>query len=1604
MRAKAQLAKAQDSSVTIGSQKRVYLTSKHSNNVRQIIFPDHDQQNSQQSQFDSTANPNHENSFHAVAAPVIQESCAQCEQEIQLQANSKALPVGSPNDIYEQEADRVADSVISNQPVDLTSEGMQLLQREPDEVEEDIQAKNEPLVDPEVQPKIRLEPVSSLISEDLLQAQCAECEEELQLKPDEEQEDELQLKSADNPIDKSTTKPGIWQRIRLLFTRGQPMASQERSFFEQRMGHDFSNVRIHTDHEAAATATAIGARAYTYRNHVVFAPGEYQPQNQKGTHLYAHELTHVIQQKAVSPLLLESEQGDASVEVNTTTTPLQLKTATAQIQGDFFDDVGDLAGDAWDTAGDVVDEGLSVGADAAWAIVERIAPRALMDIINEVREKGFLGFIKEKVADAAASLFGGLSDQSGVLGTLFSTFTRLSIVAGEIIIGLANNDCEPLFNALGSLRDMVTELANDAFTAIADFFAPVGAFFSDLWIRVGAPVMDWLGEVASDTWSYIQNLGQQIWDWTRPIIDEISSLISGAWGWIKEKIGISSDSGNSSGGLIQWVKDKAGDAWQLIKTELQPVIQPVQQVIEKVQEILPLEAILNFRETVNGWLQQASSMAQNMDPQQGGNAADNQVSLRDEILPAILLKITEFRTSLINTGIWVASLIGGAVDQGQSFLTALSNQPLLTSIRTAFSWLTGGLTSLGNWARQTVQSLFTILGNGLVSLSEFIRPVLDALSRLVQVIGNLLGMLPDFLMGPVWWALPVCIKDVIKTFVIEQILSRIPLFQQLMSIGDIWTRLQQTAIRILQQVFLDGNFFGAMWTFFSTMLNLIGIPAQLVLQIIANAAQAFSDILMNPLGFFNNLLLSMWQGTSNFFTNILSHLFSGVSEWLFGQLDEAGITPPDITSFQSILTFVFELMGLSIERIWAKLTEHLDAETVERIRSVIEFAAGPFEFIYIAITEGVSGIWRFVQEQLSGLWNMVLGAVVQWINVAIIETGSRWLLSLLDVSGITPVINALIAVYRAIESFVQYINEMLQMIASVVQSLAEIAAGNLIRAAQFIENSFASSIPVIVGFLANQFGLGRLGERVRELVDALRERVDAALDWLISNAIRLGQSFINMIRSGVDMVRNWWDARKQFTAADGASHELYFQGENGDLIVESTPTPLGQYLNALSISEEDPQKTQKEQHKQQALRIYTEISDLKRTLQRRQSADEDISEQQNQLNTKFDQLVVHLTPLMVASVGDGESAGRIPNPLTLAALDKEPVTLPRSSEEETADLDAARQLIMLAKEQADGTAALSEYFARIRIRFALEEVAYHTQGEQIKIKLRASQQQDVQVAEPITTNTPDVNLVSNISYTSGTAAGDSVAVGMLANPVSEDISSQGSTPRANALAGVMSKLITDPEQSNPSKYIKGHLLNHRIGGPGTSENMYPITGQANSGHFSNIERQVETWVNTNHYWVYYQVQVQNISEHIPYPDQKHPENWINASFNCHAYVKYSDAEEHDPIRAIINSNYVQGNASTTSFHPRYLLDENINREMRNDITDAQLVSWVNEYSPSVSGFALGRANALIYVFKNPPTDADSEAELSVGRKNSITFINNEAIKISDAIRQGRTNG
>lgn len=105
---------------------------------------------------------------------------------------------------------------------------------------------------------------------------------------------------------------------KVLSSPGQPLDTETRAFFEPRFAHDFSRVRVHTDAQAAESAQAVNALAYTVGRNVVLGLGQYAPKTISGQQLLAHELTHVVQQDGVSSRLsansLTLDQPDSALE------------------------------------------------------------------------------------------------------------------------------------------------------------------------------------------------------------------------------------------------------------------------------------------------------------------------------------------------------------------------------------------------------------------------------------------------------------------------------------------------------------------------------------------------------------------------------------------------------------------------------------------------------------------------------------------------------------------------------------------------------------------------------------------------------------------------------------------------------------------------------------------------------------------------------------------------------------------------------------------------------------------------------------------------------------------------------------------------------------------------------------------------------------------------------------------------------------------------------------------------------------------------------------------------------------------------------------------
>src|SRR5262249_53697844 len=137
----------------------------------------------------------------------------------------------------------------------------------------------------------------------VIQRACAKCDEDDKVQRQEDGEDAEQSSEEEDlgPVPlKAAGTPGpvsaaTAAQVGQLRDGGQPLATDLRSFYEPRFGHDFSRVRIQSGADAAESAKKLNALAYTTGSTIVFGSGQYSPGTATGRRLLAHELTHVVQ-------------------------------------------------------------------------------------------------------------------------------------------------------------------------------------------------------------------------------------------------------------------------------------------------------------------------------------------------------------------------------------------------------------------------------------------------------------------------------------------------------------------------------------------------------------------------------------------------------------------------------------------------------------------------------------------------------------------------------------------------------------------------------------------------------------------------------------------------------------------------------------------------------------------------------------------------------------------------------------------------------------------------------------------------------------------------------------------------------------------------------------------------------------------------------------------------------------------------------------------------------------------------------------------------------------------------------------------------------------
>jgi Domain of unknown function (DUF4157) len=355
----------------------------------------------------------------------------------------------------------------------------------------------------------------------------------------------------------------------------------------------------------------------------------------------------------------------------------------------------------------------------------------------------------------------------------------------------------------------------------------------------------------------------------------------------------------------------------------------------------------------------------------------------------------------------------------------------------------------------------------------------------------------------------------------------------------------------------------ALGTIIDLLKIIVEVVAPAVMPYIARAAGAFNTILRNPVRFVGNLVRAAMQGFRQFATNFLRHLQASLVGWLTGAMAGANIYIPQGLNLREILKFVLSILGLTWVNIRAKLVRATNETTVVALET-------GFDIVRTLVTEGPAAAWQKIIEVIGNLRQMAIDAIMDFVKQRVVQAAVTRLLSMLTPAG--AFIQAIIAIYNTVMFFVERLRQIAAVAASFIDAIATIASGNIGPAANRVETTMAGLLTLVISFLARIAGLGRVADAVTNLINRIRAPIDRALDavvnWIVTQARRLGRLVMSGARRAVAAVVNWWRTRKTFRSSDGQSHSLYFAGEGAAarLTVASVPTPVVAWLGTIATA------------------------------------------------------------------------------------------------------------------------------------------------------------------------------------------------------------------------------------------------------------------------------------------------------------------------------------------------------------------------------------------------------------------------------------------------------
>ncbi|WP_155300790.1 eCIS core domain-containing protein [Deinococcus kurensis] len=328
----------------------------------------------------------------------------------------------------------------------------------------------------------------------------------------------------------------------------------------------------------------------------------------------------------------------------------------------------------------------------------------------------------------------------------------------------------------------------------------------------------------------------------------------------------------------------------------------------------------------------------------------------------------------------------------------------------------------------------------------------------------------------------------------------------------------------------------------------------------------FQKIFANPGGFFANLFGSVKNGFLLFKGNIATHLKTALVDWLTGTSIAAtgGILVfPKSLDGKELLGFGMNVLGLNTSTLVARLSRRYGAANVQKAQGQLA-----------VLQQARSGLHKLndFRSLDAKAKDGMLSAAQSYAIQTVAQQAVVWVTGFLATGGLGPVAKA---AFSLVSTFLQNARTFGQVGKGVLDSVQDIASGQLSAASKKVEQNLAQVTGLVLKFVSKLLGLDKIGGALRKGLAAVQKPINATIDRIVGSkpvqAVfqKLKGAGSTLTSAAGKGLRNIWSAVRSSgpsltarTSVKGTKHHLWveIQGERPVVIMASNPLPLREQL------------------------------------------------------------------------------------------------------------------------------------------------------------------------------------------------------------------------------------------------------------------------------------------------------------------------------------------------------------------------------------------------------------------------------------------------------------